>query len=103
MAHALSRYVCSRVSLGATEDATDDTRIHRVARAGSFAALTIRIPYVSRLYVYELPFFPPQLRFSMLINICYNKRETGGEGAEGKPHAGEESVPHRHSRSEEEV
>ena len=40
--------------------------------------------------------------FFPLLNT-YNKRETGGVGAEGKPHAGEESVPHRHSRSEAEA
>ena len=47
------------------------------------------IPLVTREE--SLTQFPP------LLNIdidTYNKRETGGVGAEGKPHAGEESVPH---------
>ena len=42
------------------------------------------------------------IRLPPLLNT-YNKRETVGVGAEGKPHADEESVPHRHSCSEAEA
>ena len=51
----------------------------------------------------QCSFGSSQLGLVFFLLNTYNKRETGGVGAEGKPHAGEESVPHRHNCSEAEV